>query len=659
MKKALLILILVFLIPWPFSALAGPPAKVPVVKSDGAGGGTIEGSLVVRGSYTFDTAGTFTDGDTTPSVSLNANFVTANTGATTINRFDDLVVGEYFLLLVGDANTTFDFTTSNLYGNGGSDYAAAQNDLLGFYSPDGTNCYTTFIGKAAGGSGEANTASNVGTDGVGVFYQKTGVDLEMRHIAPASNMVTVTLNGQDIDINIVPANFTGIPQAAVTNLTTDLAAKQDASTAATDAELAAHAAAAVMDSDFSSNGLMRRTGAGAYSVLGVGTLTDTYLCTYTTANGFVCNTAPTYYQTADADLTSLASPTAWRVFYSDGSGNIQEVTLGASGTVLKSNGATSAPTFQTDSTGAGGDQLVDIVTTSPLRIDGGANANDVLPGSDADHTFSIDWTLLDNITWGASGGGSQTWTWDTGSSTDPALTISDSGFSFNLPITSDPGDGSRILYLIENTNGNEPTPTAGSAGFYFYDGTLKIFWDYTDTTYDFADFLVAADMDTWAELPALTDGNILVGNGSNQPASVNPSGDVDVDNTGVFTIQNNAVEYAETSGSYKSMTPMVGDADDFDDNFTGAYLYGGTYVCNATGTVILPAVTAGMNFTIITLGDIAVIIDPNASDSMLSDGVQQADGENLTNTSSAGDIAVVQYYSAAGWLTTTNGWTAE
>lgn len=56
-------------------------------------------------------------------------------------------------------------------------------------------------------TGEINTASNVGTDGVGVYYQKTGVNLEFRHVAPGSSKVTTTLNGQDIDVDIVESNI--------------------------------------------------------------------------------------------------------------------------------------------------------------------------------------------------------------------------------------------------------------------------------------------------------------------------------------------------------------------------------------------------------------------------------------------------------------------
>ncbi len=70
---------------------------------------------------------------------------------------------------------------------------------------------------ASGPAGEANTASNVGVDGVGVFDGKTGVDLRFRHIAPASSRISVALNGADIDLDVVEANL-NIPAGNVSGL---------------------------------------------------------------------------------------------------------------------------------------------------------------------------------------------------------------------------------------------------------------------------------------------------------------------------------------------------------------------------------------------------------------------------------------------------------
>jgi hypothetical protein len=108
-----------------------------------------------------------------------------------------------------------------------------------------------------------------------------------------------------------------------------------------------------------------------------------------------------------------------------------------------------------------------------------------------------------------------------------------------------------------------------------------------------------------------------------------------------------------------SLTPVTDDCDDFAAEFTGANLYGGTFICNLAGICVLPVMQVGMNFTIITMGDIECVIDPNIADGSLVDGTTSAEGKKATNLSLAGDIAVVQYYDASDWLITTNGWTLE
>lgn len=52
------------------------------------------------------------------------------------------------------------------------------------------------------------------------------------------------------------------------------------------------------------------------------------------------------------NLTEFIDQTAWRVFYSNGIGDVTELALGANGTFLKSNGASVAPTFSTPTSGA-------------------------------------------------------------------------------------------------------------------------------------------------------------------------------------------------------------------------------------------------------------------------------------------------------------------
>ena len=59
----------------------------------------------------------FTAGDATPSVKTNINhllYKTANTSPTTITDLDDGFIGQTVDVIIGDANTTVDFTATNL-----------------------------------------------------------------------------------------------------------------------------------------------------------------------------------------------------------------------------------------------------------------------------------------------------------------------------------------------------------------------------------------------------------------------------------------------------------------------------------------------------------------------------------------------------------------
>ena len=63
--------------------------------------------------------------------------------------------------------------------------------------------------KDGAGSGEANTASNVGAGGVGPFKQKTGVNLEFKNINAGSNKITITndAGNDEIDIDVDESNI--------------------------------------------------------------------------------------------------------------------------------------------------------------------------------------------------------------------------------------------------------------------------------------------------------------------------------------------------------------------------------------------------------------------------------------------------------------------
>ena len=66
-----------------------------------------------------------------------------------------------------------------------------------------TQYYNGSTWVSAGG-GEVNTVSNVGTAGVGVFKQKTGVDFEFKKINAGTSKITITddTGNSEVDINI-------------------------------------------------------------------------------------------------------------------------------------------------------------------------------------------------------------------------------------------------------------------------------------------------------------------------------------------------------------------------------------------------------------------------------------------------------------------------
>lgn len=133
-----------------------------------------------------------------------------------------------------DKTTTITGSTSI---TGGGDLSASRtlslvNDVASpgtgkYYGTDGSGNKGYFTLPA---TGETNTASNVGTGGVGIFKQKTGTNLEFKNISAGSNKLTVTDDAANssIALDLNPTNFTGIPESSITNLTADLAAKAPA-----------------------------------------------------------------------------------------------------------------------------------------------------------------------------------------------------------------------------------------------------------------------------------------------------------------------------------------------------------------------------------------------------------------------------------------------
>ena len=173
---------------------------------------------------------TFIGTPTAPTPLEGDNSTKLATTAFVFTAIEDLVAGTVpdatnsvkgKLKLAGDLGGTADLPTV-------PELANKQATLV-----SGTNI-KTINGSSILGSGnlvitggETNTASNVGISGVGIFKQKTGVDLEFKKLNAGSNKITITddVANNEIDVDVVVANLTGIAQSQITNLTSDLALK--------------------------------------------------------------------------------------------------------------------------------------------------------------------------------------------------------------------------------------------------------------------------------------------------------------------------------------------------------------------------------------------------------------------------------------------------
>jgi len=156
------------------------------------------------------------------------------------------------------------------------------------------------------------------------------------------------------------------------------------------------------------------------------------------------------------------------------------------------------------------------------------------------------------------------------------------------------------------------------------------------------------------------------------PAATYLEGNAGTDFTGhatqiqlVIFIYRNGVWYTPslTMGQSNALTLLakVGmNTNTFTGNDTmdAAEAYNYTHYVTSAAEIELPVVAQYMSFTVITVGAIAVSIDPDASDDIVLDGVTTlGNGDKATNLSVTGDMITCTYYVANSWYCASNGWT--
>jgi hypothetical protein len=164
------------------------------------------GNLKYTGTAFVWDAATYLSGNQNISFTPTGDVTGTASGATAINP----------LLTINNNAVTFakiqQIPTSTLIGRSTALTGNAETINIG------TGLNLTAGTLTATSNGEANTASNVGTLGTGLFKQKAGVNLEFYKLNPANNKVSIALVGADrIDLGVTEANFTAIPNSALTN----------------------------------------------------------------------------------------------------------------------------------------------------------------------------------------------------------------------------------------------------------------------------------------------------------------------------------------------------------------------------------------------------------------------------------------------------------
>lgn len=189
--------------------------------ADAANGGTLAASVIATGQLALARGGTgsdFSTGQTQNQVFASPDGSSGAVGLRTLVAGDipnlnasKITAGEFATARIADNAITYakiqNVTADRLLGRSTAGVGIVEEIQIG----SGLSLSGGTL-SASGGSGEANTASNIGVGGIGVFKQKTGVNLEFRNINAGSAKVTVALDGanNEVDIDLGTVNFSDL-----------------------------------------------------------------------------------------------------------------------------------------------------------------------------------------------------------------------------------------------------------------------------------------------------------------------------------------------------------------------------------------------------------------------------------------------------------------
>lgn len=372
------------------------------------------------------------------------------------------------------------------------------------------------------------------------------------------------------------------------------------------------------------------------------------------------------------DLGSASA--AWQDLFLEG-----DITLTDAGTLATSAGAltiTSAAAA-TWSTGAG---ALTITSAAALNLNPTAGSAILLDG-----TISVDAGVVTGATSITSTAfvGALTGNADTSTlATTVTITDNESTSETNAVIFTAGGDVDGGNLGLESDGDFTYNPSSGTASATIFSGALsgnattatalatgRTIASTGDVTWTSASFtgsgnvtgtaaigsgvIVNADVNAsaaiaYSKLASLSDGNILVGNGSNVATSVNPSGDIDIANDGTFSISSAVIVNADISGSAAIADSKIVDALTISGGTVNNSVIGGSTAAAITGTTIDAGTDFTIGDTVITNGvitdstglSIAAAVDLGSNTLTTTGNIELGHATANTLSASSGELSI-------------------
>ena len=325
---------------------------------------------------------------------------------------------------------------------------------------------------------------------------------------------------------------------------------------------------------------------GSNAAITFGTLTSPDFCTATGSTAIQCTTAPT----GSGNVVLATSPTMTSPTVSSGG-----LTITAGGLTVSAGGASITGTVSGTTFSGSGSGLTGI-GTSNFAATGGTSSN-FYRGDGTWATVTVGTASLTGIVLPANGGtginnGSNTITVGGNLSTAGAFTTSG---AYGITLTA--GATTALTLPASGTVVATATASPAQGDILYYNGSA-----WTDlahgTSGQYLQTQGASANPQWAtvsaSLPALTNGDIWIGNGSNVATAVAVTGNVTISNTGVTTIGAGVVTNAMLAGSIAA-SKLVGTDIATVGTITsgtwnaGAVTSSGTFTGNGSGLTTLNA----------------------------------------------------------------------